>query len=415
LHTHNRGIGVSGLVGLLLLAGWALSTGVAGAAIAPAPEGKVRFYNIANSDFDSFSRHPDEQEQQWMRDHYVRMQTYSPYFDARLKWFPNAWVYKDSYAIKPDWPVYRQHPEWLLRDADGNALYIPWGCGKGVCPQFAADVGNAEFRAHWIAQAQALLKKGYRGIWIDDVNLAWRVSDGNGEFRQPIDPRTGKPMTLDSWQTNFARFMEEIRAALPAAEIAHNAIWYAGDFDNPLILRQIAAADYINLERGASDPGLTGGDGRWSFLRFLQFIDRVQQSDRSVILMDYGDTPRQREFGLAAWFLISRGRDMISSNQLTWTAPGAFWPGYALNLGPALGRRTEWRGVLRRDFRCGTVLLNPPDRARVALSLPSGQRRMDGTPAGSFTLRGAEAAIILHACRKEAGITRSSGAIPGDE
>src|SRR5262245_15341624 len=88
------------------------------------PEGQVRFYNIADSEFDPYSAHPSSSDQAWMRDHYTRMQTYSPYFDSRLSWFPNAWVYKDSFAIKPNWPIFKAHPEWVLRDSNSNLLFI---------------------------------------------------------------------------------------------------------------------------------------------------------------------------------------------------------------------------------------------------------------------------------------------------
>lgn len=362
-------------------------------------EGKVRFYNIADSDFDRFTKAPSAARQVWMRKHYTRMQTYSPYFDQRLDWYPDAWVYKDSYAIKTHWPEYQAHPEWILRDAKGHALYIPWGCKHGQCPQFAADVGNPAFRAHWIEQARKLIETGYRGIWIDDVNLAWRVSDGDGEFRQPIDPRTGQPMTLDAWQDNFATFMEEIREALPGVEIAHNSIWYASSFDNPYVLRQIDAADYINLERGATDPGLKGGNGRWSFRRFLQFIDLVHARGRSVILMDYGRTRAQREYALAAWLLISQGRDLLASNQLKWTAPGFLWRGYELDLGKARGPRQIWRGLIRRDFECGYALLNEPDSRPVSITLPSDRRRFDAPARSRLHLKSAEAAVIVHDCR----------------
>jgi len=62
-------------------------------------EGHVRFYNVADSDFDVYSSNPSESEAQWVREHYLRMQTYLNYFDSRLSWYPNAWVYKDSYSV----------------------------------------------------------------------------------------------------------------------------------------------------------------------------------------------------------------------------------------------------------------------------------------------------------------------------
>ena len=51
-------------------------------------EGKVLFYNIANSKFDQYSRNPTPIEQAWMRSHYYRQQTYKGYFDSRLAWYP---------------------------------------------------------------------------------------------------------------------------------------------------------------------------------------------------------------------------------------------------------------------------------------------------------------------------------------
>ena len=79
----------------------------------------------------------------------------------------------------------------------------------------------------------------------------------------------------------------------------------------------------INLERGVNDDGLKGGGGTWGIETFLAFVDHVHARDRAVILMDYGDEPHEREYGLAGWFLVSAGRDFMCSNQLAWTAPGS--------------------------------------------------------------------------------------------
>ena len=362
-------------------------------------EGKVLFYNIANSDFDPYSRDPSSAEQAWMREHYYRQQTYKGYFNSRLAWYPLAWVYKDSYAIKPSWDIYRDHPEWVLRDAGGNQLYIPWGCSGGTCPQFAGDFGNPAFRANWISEARSLLEDvGYAGLWVDDVNLTWRVGNGNGDIIRPVDPRTGQEMTRDNWQRYFAEFMEEIRAAFPDKEIAHNAIWYADVTANPYIQRQIDAADWYNLERGATDRGLKGGTGKYGFETFLSFIDFIQNRGHNVILMDYGDTLTKREYGLAAWFLINRGQDMISSNQLRWTAPDSWWKGYELDLGRALGPRQTWQGLLRRDFECGIVLLNQPEMPTRSASLDSELSDLSGNTRSTIILAESEAAILTRAC-----------------
>ena len=358
----------------------------------------MRFYNVADSDFDIYSKNPDAATQAWMRKRYTRMQTYSPYFDSRLEWFPDAWAYKDSYAIKPHWPEFHDHPEWVLRDQQGNLLYIPWGCEGGTCPQYAADVGNPEFRQHWIDEARELIARGYRGLWIDDVNLTWRVGDGNGRHVRPIDPRTGAAMTLQDWRRYFAEFMEEIRVALPDIEIAHNAIWYAGPIDDPFIARQVLAADYFNFERGATDAGLQAGRRRFGFETFLEFVDGLHALDRSVVFMDFGTNRRQRQYALAAWLLISAGDDLLSSNQLRWTSPDSWWLGYELNLGEARSGRYQWRGLLRRDFECGFVVLNQPRRPRIYLRFAAPMKGLVGQVIDSVTLRDASAAILLSGC-----------------
>ena len=114
--------------------------------------------------------------------------------------------------------------------------------------------------------------------------------------------------------------------------------------------------------------------------------------------MDYGDTLTKREYGLAAWLLISRGNDMISSNQLAWKAPDSWWEGYGLNLGEALGPRQKWRDLLRRDFECGIVLLNQPEMPTRSVSLESGLSGLDGRARSTVTLAGSQAAVLTKDC-----------------
>ena len=237
------------------------------------PAGVVHYAKPATSSFDRYSRRPSARRQAWMRAHYWRMRAYSPYFDSRTRWYGNAWFYRDAYALFRGRRPAREHPEWILRDGRGRRLYIPFDCERGSCPQYAADIGNPAFRAHWIAGARASLARGYTGVFIDDVNMELRVSYGTGRAVAPRDPRTGKPMTLGAWRRYMADFMAQIRRALPGAEIVHNALWFARD-DDPQVRRQLLAADLIEIERGFEDAGLTGGDGRYGFGTLLGFIDR---------------------------------------------------------------------------------------------------------------------------------------------
>ena len=120
-----------------------------------------------------------------------------------------------------------------------------------------------------------------------DIN----AGNGAGQRVAPIDPRTGQPMTDSQWKEYFAGFMEQLRAALPGVEIAHNAIWFAGggnhDGTDPFIQRQIRAADIINLERGFNDGGMTGGTGTWSVFAFMRYVDNVHSYGSHVVIQSY--------------------------------------------------------------------------------------------------------------------------------
>lgn len=362
--------------------------------------GKVNFFNNADRHFDRYSKQPSTERQQWMNTHYDRMLTYTPYFDTRLDWYPNALVYRDSYAIYIDGDLAVEHPEWIMRDARGNKLYIPYDCRNGSCPQYAGDFSNPAYRSYRINEFTNIISEGYRGLWLDDVNLTWRVSDGHENHVAPIDFTTGKPMTLEGWRKHMASYMEEIRAALPDIEISHNIVWYSDrlENENPDIRRQIEAADFINLEYGGNDAGLKNGLGQYGFETFLLFNDYIHDHGANVIMMDGGTTQENREYGLATWLLVSQGKDLFSSNQLAWTTPNNWWQGYDLNLGEALGPRYKWGELIRRDFECGMVVLNQPSLETQTVELDESYTNMDGKSVTSVELDAKTAAILLKPC-----------------
>jgi hypothetical protein len=116
--------------------------------------------------------------------------------------------------------------------------------------------------------------------------------------------------------------------------------------------------------------------------------------------MDYGTTLQHREYALAAWLLLSEGIDFMASNQLAWTAPDKWWTGYDADLGQARGERFSSDGLLRRDFQCGTVLLNQPGMPRRSVTLAAPHRRLDGSETTGVTLDASAAAVLLKDCKR---------------
>jgi hypothetical protein len=302
----------------------------------------------------------------------------------------------DSYAIYNPSTLANQHPEWILKDSGGKKLFIPWGCSGGTCPQYAADIGNPAYRQDYINRCKALIAKGYKGIFADDVNLDITVGNGSGTRVTPIDPRTGAPMTDAAWKGYFATFMEQLRSAIPSAEIVHNAVWFSGggnhDATQPDIVREIKAADFVNLERGFIDGGLTGGTGVWSVYAFMRFIDNVHAYGRHVVVQSYANDTTSAEYNLAGYFLINDGRDYVSST--LGALPSNWWNGYDTDLGDATSGRYLWNGVWRRDFTKGFVLLNEPGASTKTLSLGGSYKNRAGTFVSSVTLGASRGAVL---------------------
>ncbi|HYU61735.1 MAG TPA: putative glycoside hydrolase [Solirubrobacterales bacterium] len=356
--------------------------------------GQVRFLRDAESDFDPYLLDSTPEQRSFMRDHYWRLRGYPPTSDAALDWAPPIHFYADLYALYPGDPADRrlieEHPQWILRDAQGRRLYVPFDCSGGTCPAYAADPGSAGWRAEWIARARAELEKGYAGVFIDNVNMVMRVGDGLGQEVAPLDPRTGEAMTLADWQGYVAAFVREIRDAFPRAEIVHNVIWFAKR--SPAVRSEIEAADYVELERGFSDTGIAD---RQAYSSLLDYVDWVHSLGSSMILEPYDLDDQRRLFELASYFLINEGGDAIASDFEA--DPGSWWPGWETDLGSPQSPRGRVGGILRRDFERGIVLVNPPGAPQQSFSLPEGYVDLDGAPVETITLGPAQGAILLGA------------------
>jgi hypothetical protein len=361
-------------------------------ASAAGPEaGQLNFARAAESDFDKHTSSPSPSDQAFMRDRFWRMRTYAPYFDSRLSWFRNAWTYKDLYAVYRGESLVQEHADWILRDESGNKLYIPFGCEGGTCPQYAGDFGNPAFRAHWISEIVAQAQ-GYKGVFVDDVNLEIRVGNGQGDTVMPIDPRTGQKMTESNYRRYIAEFTEQIKAALPGKEIVHNAIWFADDNDSS-VRRELDAATHIELERGVNDAGIRGGGGKWGYETFMKRIDRLHGRGKGVIFDSFADSAGEVEYEMASYFLVSSGNDGFGSS---WrSAPGDWWKGYDVQLGAPRGNRYEWNGLLRRDFERGYVLVNQPDSPRRSVNLSGASYGPAGDRRTAVSLAAAEGAVIV--------------------
>jgi Hypothetical glycosyl hydrolase family 15 len=376
--------------------------GADGEQSAEVTQGRMNVLVHAKTAFDPWTKPTDEPTWATMRSTYDAMIVYSPYFDQRAALFDNTFVYIDMYGLKvnsPNETIARDHPNWILRTANGEPVYIPWGCDSpNGCPQYAADVGNPQYQDAFVERVRQLVEIGYQGIHIDDVNLAWRLSDRTGSRVTPLNPRTGAELTLDEWRSDVVDLIERVRDEFPDTQIMHNSIWFADSpgFEDPYVDRQIAAADVIMLERGANDAGLVQSDGEYGFGSFVEFIDRVHRLGANVLLLDQSaTTEREQVFNLATGLLVNDGGDFVSTQAYDQMAPESLWSGFQTDLGTALGPYTEQDGIWRREFERGVVVLNEPDRDTRTVDLDGDFDTHEGDSVSSVTLDAREAVILL--------------------
>ena len=173
----------------------------------------------------------------------------------------------------------------------------------------------------------------------------------------------------------------------------HNSIWFADSSgawtSDTYIQQQMAAADYLNLERGiASDSGLTGGTGFWSIYNFFNYVDKAHALGKGVNLMAYELNSAQQQYSLASYYLISNGSDFVGDRN---TNPSNWWSGYSTELGTPVGPRSYSNGIFKRVFSGGMVLLGEPGLPkpdRSATRLLSDPGRQLGDIRRNFRLAG---------------------------
>lgn len=363
------------------------------------PPGSIRLIRDAESTFaNRFIRNPTSRDKRFMRRTYAEFRGYPPFHDRALRWGPQSHFYQDLYAIyddhridgAPDRGTIARHPGWVLRDASGSPLFIPYACKGGSCPAFAADPGSQGWRRSFIRRARREQRKGYAGLFIDNVNMLMRVGNGFGSEVAPVDPRTGRTMTLAAWRRYVAGFLTQVERALPKLRITHNAIWYASR-SNPSVRRGIAAADRIEIERGLSDPGLDDS-GRFGYGAMLSYVDMLHRRGKSILSQPYSLDPARRRFELASMFLVYRPGDAIASDY--GTDPGSYWPGWKVDLGRPEARRRRWGGLLRRDFSRGVSLVNPPGSAAATILLDRPMTDLEGDQVTTVRLESGSGAVL---------------------
>ncbi len=325
------------------------------------------------SSFDEWGERAAREPQvaEFFRDHYHRAQVYSPYADRILSVFAaeHGYEYEAAFGIKESWAQWPELQAYILRDAQGNRLYMDFACNGTRCSQWADDIGDPRVRAIKLERIRDSVNKGYKGLWLDNVdfvkpNGSFPTANSRGDFVRPIDPRTKQPMTNANWNRYYAEWLELIRKEFPDIEIVHNSIWYAS-WDS-YVERQHLAADYINMERGFLDYNRKPGNGSFGFDTFMAYIDRVHSLGRKIIFDTKGPqgtgnpiTEQEFDFALATYSLSREPGDMLGIDDPQRIAPDSWSPKLDRDLGEPLGPFFKEGEIYRRQYQCASVVVDP--------------------------------------------------------
>lgn len=339
---------------------------------APAPDpvpttgvaGDIHPFRPMQSDFDAYltAALTDTTKQAWFKN-LERARVYmggswpaDKAYASGGTWMPRGWVYKD--CMVASYTTGSAPADHYLRDKAGNKLYVKFGAMN----QYAADVGNVNYRTAYFNAARPYVEK-CKGLFMDDCNfeMAAVVSDVNRNFVQPWNPRTNAYMTQAEWENYMATFVEEAKLTFQAYEIAVNIVYFhSGGLANANVRRGLAAADCWEFERGYGDTGIASGTGKYGFETIQKFIDYCH-SVKTCVIHDVQSTALSAEYTKGCYLLGSDGTDYIGHPNMN---PATAWPTmWNTNLGKALeSRRLLPDGTYERKFEKGTLKVNPSSK-----------------------------------------------------
>lgn len=286
------------------------------------------------------------------------------------------------------------HPNWFLRDAEGNLTYAAHPYLESeyyrefwpYLDMFVFMDPTTGWRDYYAAQSGAQVGDLYDGLY-SDVAMTYE------EVRETVnEPDWAHDPGEDGWN----------RAMIDMLSAAHDAVgrdrftmhnngyntWLAaGAYDGRLLEWWVQ----LDLERPV-------GGNIWRL--YLDSAQETVEMGKPLCVAQYGTTAQHRLYGLASFLLIAGDESyyFFDEGGVDTGSYLAWYPEYEAPIGQPLGRYYVSSGVYRRDFETATVLVNPND-APVAVALHEVHTTLDGAEvqgaelgprSGTILLRGAK-------------------------
>jgi hypothetical protein len=293
------------------------------------------------------------------------------------------------------------HPEWFLRDAQGNRIEF-----SDYPDLWMMDVGNRDYQKAWLKNVVAEVQAdGWDGVMIDDVNANQRLHLGGRTIaRYP---------TVAEEQRAMTSFLAYVGPGLTSKGILALPNIMVEWPDGPGIWSQ-----WIGYTSGAvqeywtkwgRDASLHFTDAGWDYRQ--SFLDRTQRAGKIYLGITYAprDDTRSMIYARASFLL-----DWNGGKSALMFDPGAVDPwhdAWTADLGAPAGAKVAVGSAWRRAFAGGAVVVNPSTSAQT-VQLGREYLAAGGSRVSSVTLAPATAAILRTTPAPAPGVVPPSTGTP---
>lgn len=290
-----------------------------------------------------------------------------------------------------DYPFVTQHESWFWHN-ESKRRVVSNQDGK-----LLMNIADPGFRAYWRESIAAQVNAGdFDGVFFDSASpalLQW-------EARTPLDRRLlGTGVRFNrfpelggrSWITAWQEWIADLDGSLArqGVPLIPNVGALATTWDNTDY--SLTAGVFCE---GFLDPSLDTADWKAAASQTIALTRR----NKIVILQNYlrsTDDLAKRKYLLGGYLLVKGSRSYLvyfSTSALEW------YPEWDVDLGAPRTNAASiddlaWRGVYRRDFENGVVLVNPGARS-VRVNLEATFRRVEPRGGGAVPGTGVAAGTI---------------------
>jgi hypothetical protein len=293
----------------------------------------------------------------------------------------------------------RTHPEWFLTDGGGKRFEY-----SGYADHWQMDVGNTAYQRQWgdnvIANAKSA---GFDGVLMDNALFGCDTyHEGTCPAAYPTD-EAFQAAYLSMFASLRQRFADA--GILTVANLAnarlHPGVWdaYTEYLDGGFDEWWIAFSGTNLLPAGPDGWGAQAGQ-----------IASNEARGKITWVQPHVEPTDDRAFryALATYFLVNGGRSAIAETvgRDDYGDPAPTRPEHSWDLGVPTGPyRTVGKNLFRRDFSCGTVVVNTNPSGGTALSIDLGRAHADewGSPVVTVALPGTTGKILRKACAESGG------------